>query len=281
MRARVVPSLLSLYEAASNRGLLDKPPARRAFEAVYLGYKLLIEAGPVSQLRSVVPPGSTVIDVGANIGFFTLRFGRWVGPSGRVVAIEPEEQNIASLRRRVRRAQLGEVVECVHAAAADRPGQVRLAVDRAHPGGHRLAEDGEPVGAVTIDDITAEDPRRLALVKIDVQGAEKIVLSGARRAIKAHRPALYVEIDDSALREFGSSGLELIDEIRSRGYATHTLGRRGLVAEELDTLAAKSAESYVDVLFLPKPNGRSSGGRAPAATPEASRRRTSGGPSSA
>ena len=84
--------------------MLDRPRPRRAYESVYLAYKRLIEAGPVDGLRGVVATGSTVFDVGANIGFFSFRFARWVGPEGRVIAIEPEARNIASLRRRVARA---------------------------------------------------------------------------------------------------------------------------------------------------------------------------------
>jgi FkbM family methyltransferase len=253
MREQIVASLLSLYERASKTGLLDNRPARRAFESAYLGYKLLIEAGPVGHLQSVVVPGSTVIDAGANIGFFALRFGRWVGPGGRVVAIEPERRNMATLHRRVRRARLESVVECVHAAAADRPGELRLAVDLAHPGGHRLAKDGEPVSAVTIDQITAGDSRRVSLVKIDVQGAEKLVLTGARHVIETHRPAVFIEIDDAALGQFGSSGSELIEVFESLGYTGHTLTRWGIAAVDApDALAAKSADSYIDVLFLPE-----------------------------
>jgi FkbM family methyltransferase len=253
MREQIVASLLSLYERASKRGLLDNRPARRAFESAYLGYKLLIEAGPIGQLQCVVASGSTVIDVGANIGFFALRFGRWVGPSGRVVAIEPERRNVATLRRRVRRARLDSVVECVHAAAADQPGELRLAVDLAHPGGHRLAEDGEPVSAVTLDQITRGDSRRVSLVKIDVQGAEKLVLTGARHVIATHRPAVFVELDDAALGQFGSSVVELIEVFERLGYSGHTLTRRGIVvADSPKALATKSADRYIDVLFMPR-----------------------------
>lgn len=264
MRARIIGSLLALYGRAAKRGVLDLPFARRAFETAYLGYKRLIEAGPVAHLRSVVAPGSTVIDVGANIGFFALRFGRWVGPGGRVVAIEPEQRNMASLRRRVRRAGLETVVECVQGAAADRPGEVRLAVNPAHPGDHRLADDGEPVRAVTLDELTAGDPRKVALVKIDVQGAEMLVLSGARHVIERHRPAIFVEIDDEALKQFGSSGAELIEKLAGLGYSVHTLTRRGIEAATPQALTAKGKNAYADVLLLPEP-------RRPAVTAEGTR----------
>jgi FkbM family methyltransferase len=254
MRTRTVAGLLWFYDRMAKGGLLDRPLPRRTFESVYLAYKHLIEAGPVARLQPVVAPGSTVIDVGANIGFFTLRFGRWVQPGGQVIAIEPESRNMATLRRRVKRAHLQHVVDCVQAVAADRPGQLRLAVNPGHPGDHRIADAGEPVRAVTIDELIAGDPRRVTLVKVDVQGAEMLVLAGAQGVIERHRPAMFVEIADWALERFGSSsGSELIEALADLGYAGHLLTRRGIgVAEAPEALTAKSAKGYIDVLFLPE-----------------------------
>ena len=252
MKARAVEVLLWLYDQIATRGILNRPIPRRAFESTYVAYKTLIEAGPVGGLRAAVPPGSAVVDVGANIGFFTLMFGRWVGPAGRVIAIEPEHRNLATLRRRVARAGLDQIVECVQAVAADRAGELRLAVNPAHPGDHRIAEQGEPVSALAIDDLTAGEGRPVALVKIDVQGAELLVLRGAWRTIQQHRPALFVELDDCALKKFGSSSRELIESLARRGYSGHALTRRGIGPPQLPTaLAAQSAEGYIDVLFLP------------------------------
>jgi FkbM family methyltransferase len=254
MKARVVGPLLWVYERAAKSGLLDHRVPRRAFESAYLVYKLLIEAGPVERLKPLVATGSTVIDVGANIGFFALRFGRWVGPAGHVIAIEPEERNMAALRRRVRRAGLESVIDCVEAAAAERSGEVRLAVIPGHPGGHHLADDGDPVRAVTIDELAASASRRVALIKLDVQGAELRVLNGAARVIETHRPAIFIEVDDSALERRGSSARTLIETLDALGFAGHRLTRRGIGPTEApESLVASSANGYIDVLFLPEP----------------------------
>jgi FkbM family methyltransferase len=253
VKDRLVHRLLRLYERAVKAGLLDRPWARRAFESVYLAYKRLLEAGPTSKLRDLIEPGTTVIDVGANIGFFSLKFGRWAGPSGQVIAIEPESRNMNSLRRRVGRANLGSIVECVQAAAAGEPGELRLALNPTHPGDHRLAAAGEPVRAVTLDQLTDGSLRRVSLIKIDVQGAEMMVLLGARRLLAADRPALFVEVDDEALRGFDSSAEELIETVLGLGYSAHTLTRRGIgPSTSAEALLANSAGgSYSDVLFLP------------------------------
>ena len=87
MRTQVSDGLVQLYERATRAGLLDRPLPRHAFESTYLAYKRMIEAGPINGMRNLVRHGSTVVDVGANIGFFSVRFARWVGPAGRVIAI--------------------------------------------------------------------------------------------------------------------------------------------------------------------------------------------------
>ncbi len=252
MREEVSEALVRLYGRATRGGVLDRPRPRRVYESVYLLYKRLIEAGPVGGLRGLVATGSTVLDVGANIGFFSLYFARWVGPEGRVIAIEPETRNIASLRRRVARAEMSGVVTCIHAAAADRSGQVRLALNPGHPGDHHLADNGEPVAAVVLDELAADDPRPVTLIKIDVQGAESMVLAGAHRLIRRHRPAIFVEVHEPSLTRLGSSRHELIGMLVALGYGGHRLTRSGIGArEEPEALIERSSHGYIDVLFLP------------------------------
>ncbi|HEX3617147.1 MAG TPA: FkbM family methyltransferase [Solirubrobacteraceae bacterium] len=252
MRQDLSDALIALYNRARDTGILDRPRVQRAFEGAYMAYKSLVEAGPINGLQTLVPSGSAAIDVGANIGFFTVRFARWVGPQGRVIAIEPEAHNIASLRRRVQRAGLAGVVECLAAAAADRPGELRLAITPGHPADHHLADTGVPVPAVTLDDIAGTQERPISLLKIDVQGAETMVLAGARRLIETHRPAIFVEVDPASLARSGSSPEELVAALTSIGYQPRRLTRRGVgAAETAPGLIARAAGGYIDALFVP------------------------------
>ena len=112
---------------STTRGAVRDGCARSAAAAAQVRIGLLavqatIEAVPVDGLQRLVAPGSTVIDVGANIGFFPCSSPGGPAPKGRVIAIEPEARNLASLRARVASAGLSQTVDCVAAAAADRPG---------------------------------------------------------------------------------------------------------------------------------------------------------------
>ena len=151
---------------------------------------------------------SLVIDVGANIGFFSLRFAEWVGDGGKVIAIEPEDQNYETLISALKRAGLGDRVHALKAVAAAEPGMTFLEINPLHPADHKLSRNGTglPVAAVTLDRLVQDKgPLRPALVKIDVQGAEMLTLHGYDRHPKIAGPALFIELSEQGLLEFGTS----------------------------------------------------------------------------
>jgi FkbM family methyltransferase len=253
MRDVLLNGFLWVYRVVFADGLLRYRWGQRVFFALYDGYKILFEAGPVARLQTYVPPGAFVVDVGANIGFFTLRFANWVGPKGRVIAIEPEGVNFAEMQRRIAAKGLtGRVT--AHLAAADRAaGEVRLVVSRTNPGDHQLGQAGTPVQAVTIDQLVTAEQRPPALIKIDVQGAELRVLSGAQAVLERHRPVLFVELGPAALANFGTNVDEVLTLLARFDYVPHTLDSSGatpLTKPMLDALLAQ--RGYIDLLFLAK-----------------------------
>jgi FkbM family methyltransferase len=247
--------LLGLFAVVRRTGILNSAAGRWLFELGYDGYKRLIEAGAIDRLGAHIGAGSIVIDVGANVGFFTTRFAAWVGPAGRVIAVEPEAVNFRRLRRRIEAAGLGARVETIQAAVCEQAGTVLLEINPDHPGDHKLGASGVPIQGVTID-LLAESAgeRRVSLIKIDVQGAEMRVLAGARGVIERYRPVMFIEIDDAGLRRQGSSAAALFDTMGSFGYRAHRLEKHGpsapLGADELAALSRPEA-GYRDLLFLP------------------------------
>ena len=243
--------LLWLYRRVFAEGLLRYGWGQRLFFQLYDAYKLCFEAGPISQLQSLIPQGALAVDVGANVGFFTRRLARWVGETGHVFAIEPEDVNFAELTRRLASEGLSKRVTTIKAVADRTPGEARLAINKDHPGDHKIGGDGVPVRAVALDSLLAGELRNTAFIKIDVQGAEMRVLAGAQDILKRDRPALFVEVDPAALSSFGSSTDELLDVLSQFGYEPHTLehsGPRRLDVRALPALLGR--RSYVDLLFI-------------------------------
>jgi tRNA G46 methylase TrmB len=118
MREMTQHAGLAAYAVLVRTGVMKQAWARRMFLAAYSVYKTWIEAGPVERLKEFVPPGSTVVDIGANVGFFVLKFARWTGERGCVIAVEPDPENFAALATKVEAAGLKRCVRLIQAAAA-------------------------------------------------------------------------------------------------------------------------------------------------------------------
>jgi FkbM family methyltransferase len=248
-------SAVGLFGLAARSGLHRLPGIDRAFLALYGFYKQYIEAGPIDSLRDFVPAGSLVIDVGANVGFFTARFARWVGTSGEVIAIEPEDRNYDSLISVLKRKDLLDRVRALKAVAAAASGTALLEINALHPADHKLSRDGTgiAVDATTLDNLVpAKGILRPSLVKIDVQGAEMLVLQGAVDILKVSRPALFIELHEEGLARFGTSVSAILSHLSDCGYEAHWLMRMAPhpKASEAEIHARVARSGYVDVLFL-------------------------------
>ncbi|MCI0746152.1 MAG: FkbM family methyltransferase [Verrucomicrobia subdivision 3 bacterium] len=244
--------LLWAYRQVQRTGALSTAPGRAALEFAYDIYKARWEASSVTALKQFVRPGTCVVDVGANLGFFSRRFAEWVRPGGLVLAIEPEARNFESLTAMLSRRGLANV-EAIRAAAAEASGMLKLHVDPCHHANHRIADAGAEVRSVTLDGILAE--RRwpaVSLVKIDVQGAEERVLRGASETLRRLHPALFIEVDHSALRAMNSSAERVLALVESAGYQIYrSPGHTPPCAISLQAaIEASESGAYGDFLCL-------------------------------
>lgn len=244
--------LLGSYGLLARTGLPSTAFGRAAFATAYDFYKARWEAPGIGALKPFARPGSIVIDVGANIGFFTRRFAEWVRPGGTVIAIEPEANNFASLKAMLSRRGLLNV-EPIQAVAADSNGTMKLQINRLHPADHRISQTGTEVRSVTLSTLAEQQGwPEVSLIKIDVQGAEERVLAGAAEILHRCRPALYVEVDDAALRRMGSSAKRILALLQGAGYMICRI-ESGKVSVPLcaeEALTHSQSATYSDFLFL-------------------------------
>jgi FkbM family methyltransferase len=151
-----------------------------------------------------VRPGDVFLDVGGNIGFFTLMAARLVGPEGRVYAIEPVPENVRCIQVNARLNRLTNVT--VLPLAAGRAEGTATLMLAAHSGGATLSGEDVPpdltgqidVPVSTIDHLIETGIMRPpAMVKIDVEGTESAVLEGMERTLTQHRPKIVFEVDSA------------------------------------------------------------------------------------
>ncbi len=187
-------------------------------------------------IEALLAPGDTAVDVGANFGYFTVLAGRRVGRGGRVVAFEP----LPAMRRELEaNVALNQLPQCRvrSEAVSDRAGAAALFEGPAGNPGlsslRALADAGPPleVETVTLDEALAGD-EPVALVKIDVEGAELKVLRGMAGLVERRRPDVVLEVTDRFLREMGDSAEALFRRARDWGYRIYRIDWPGLVPVE-------------------------------------------------
>jgi FkbM family methyltransferase len=219
------------------------------------------EVAEVQLARACLAPGDVAIDAGAHVGFFALQMAAVVGPRGHVYAFEPFEENAALLERGIRengfedrmtleRAALGAAsgISPLYFAeeTLNRGGAFTLPAGAAAPAGlqHRT------VRTVRLDDYPGRRPVRL--VKMDVEGAEPLVLAGAERLLREDRPAILAEVHAEQMRRVSSrSPHDLFREMRGRRYAPFGIRGDGGVAP----LDEPPAMAVTTVAFLPEEHG--------------------------
>ena len=177
-----------------------------------------------------LPPGGTFVDVGTHMGFHGLAAANCVGRGGHIIAIEPNPAIAAVLRQNVDRNCSGAQFELYEVACADEDGQLTLFVaPRRNTGETSLCkQNASQEGAITasyeviarrLDSIfSVAPPSRIDVIKIDVEGAELMVLKGAIETLRRFRPVLFIEIIEYQLKAMGTSGAEVAAFLMSQGY---------------------------------------------------------------
>ena len=218
--------LVALYhEGRTERirgGILEGMWFRRymsTFNESYLAgdYEAELQDAFASHLK----PGQVVYDVGSNVGFMTLVAAKLVGPTGAVIAFEPSHKTARQLAAQIKVNGLKNVT-VKRCAVSDREGVNRLIsdglsvmarLDDTGSSGGPTA-DSEQVPTTTLDKVITEHPVP-DLLKIDVEGAELMVLHGASRLLRDRRPVILIELHSEDLsRQFHDLMQELRYEVK-------------------------------------------------------------------
>ncbi len=185
------------------------------------------EATETRYLSALLRPGQRFVDVGAHVGYFTVLAAQRVGPTGSVLAFEPEERNLDLLRRNVARRGLGNV-EVLPVAAARSPGRMSLVLDERNRGAHHLVPLGEArtaVDCVRLDDVL---PGSVDVVKVDAQGYDHEIVAGMQRSLAENpRMTVMVELSVGELDRRRLDPAEVLEGYESLGCSISMFDRFG------------------------------------------------------
>jgi len=172
------------------------------------------------KLAKLVSPGSTVVDVGANMGFMALIFSRLTGKNGKVISLEPSHTTYKKLKKNLEENRLFNVISknigCASNAMvaelrklSGSSGHSSLAV----PADKAPNCKAEKVSVDTLDNIL-KPYGKVDFLKIDTEGFECEVLEGAKKILKESRPIIYIELS----AQYKKSSERSIEILKEAGY---------------------------------------------------------------
>ena len=210
----------------------------------------LYELDTARLIHRLLKPNSWFVDVGANLGYFTLLAARWTGPAGRVDAFEPDPINRARLEAHLHENNLANV--CIHPiAASSQGGEVELIHPQAAGTNHGMASfyksltgEGQTftVRTARLDQTLDGLPD---LIKIDVEGAELAVIQGLEKILTASQPPkLIIEHNPTSCAAAGYRPGDLFRKLieYQPNYRVHWIGWRLKRINSADELNAISRQ---------------------------------------
>jgi FkbM family methyltransferase len=157
-----------------------------ASDSLYLSVAGRYERRITELVQRIIQPGDTVIDIGAHIGYYTLIFARCVGPTGHVYAFEPDPSNYEILRKNVSLNGYSNVT-FEQKAVSDRSSTLNLYKSSRNTGDHRLYDSGDGREMVRVATTSLDerfDSLSADLIKMDIQGAEGLALTGMKGLLR-------------------------------------------------------------------------------------------------
>jgi FkbM family methyltransferase len=206
-------------------------------------------------------PGMTFVDVGANIGLYSMLAAQLVGDSGRVISFEPNSENCRLVLLSIIKNRFANV-SLFPFALSDKTGYTFFATFLGSNGGMLPSDESvlnDPnctvVPTMRMDDFIKE---RVDVIKIDVEGAEGLVVRGAQKLIEMHRPLVTSEFSMEMLpRVSRISGYDYLNYFKEHAYDAFIIDR---ASGEL--IAIQSAEAFLeaygpptrieDLVFVPR-----------------------------
>ena len=202
--------------------------------------------------EQLAKPGTSVIDIGAHVGYYSLLAARRIGSEGKVFAFEPEPMNYELLTKNAALNGYANI-KGVNKAVSDQVGANTLYLSKLDNGRHTLFQqdttqsEGTTVETTTIDAfLESEGWPDIGLIKIDVEGAELSVLNGMSRLLAKNRSLnMIIELNPALLRNAAVDPLDFLNRLKQQGFKVYVIDESGGPQE----LSETSVPALIDRLI--------------------------------
>lgn len=179
--------------------------------------------------KRFIKSNTILIDIGANIGYYTIMASNLV-KNGQIYSFEPELNNYNLLIKNVRVNDIQNVIP-IQKAVSNKESKIKIFTDSRNLGNHSLAESNVPdklgflkVETITLDSLSDDlDNDAHIFIKMDTQGAEGLVIDGAKKLLRKNNITILMEFWPKGLENMGSNPLELLNNLEMMGFKVEVI----------------------------------------------------------
>jgi len=210
--------------------------------------------------KKQIKKGNIVLDIGANIGYYTLIAAKLVGKDGKVFAFEPDPNNFLLLKKNVKLNNYQNVT-LVNKAISDKSKNIKLYLSKNNFGDHRIYKSSENresinIKCIRLDDYFKKINQRVDIIKMDIQGAEWAAIKGMQSLLRKNpNIKIIMEFSSDDLRKFGVNPKEFLDFLANLGFIFYNINEKKDKLEfiNIDKIMEQfSGKEFTNLLCLKK-----------------------------
>lgn len=196
------------------------------------------ELTEIKYLKQIIKKGDNVLDLGANIGVYTLIFAKLVGESGHVFAFEPDPSNFELLSKNVKENK-HENTTLVQKAVSDKNGKIDLYVSKRNFASHRIFDAGDnresiEIDVTTLDEYFKKNEKPIKFIKMDVEGTEGATLLGASKILENSKDIIIMmEYFPKFIKKFGMIPEKILKSLIEKNFELFNISQKNKKLEPI------------------------------------------------
>ena len=206
-------------------------------DSLNLAWNRIYDPFETKVMLSLVRPKDVIVDIGANIGYYTLIFSKITGKGGKVFAFEPGRSNFMILKENLRiNNYIDRVVTVNKAVTSEDNREINLYLNNTNHGMNRIfksekygkgTDSIEKIGTITLDSYFSHNQiQKVDFVKLDIEGSEYGAIKGMQQTLKNNESIkIITEFHPTSIREFGVDPIEFLELLDSFGFDVWSLDK--------------------------------------------------------
>jgi len=223
-------------------------------DSLNLSFNRNYESVEIEIVKKEIKEGATVIDIGANIGYYTLIFAQLAGKNGKVFAFEPDPKNFQILKKNIEiNGHKNVILE--EKAISNKEGNLKLFLSKDNHGMHRIypskfCEASIDISSIKLDNYFKNN-MKIDFIKIDIEGAEYDALKGMTSLIEKNKKlTILIEFAPASIEEFGGRPEEVLDFFIDKGFDIFCINNNDMMEERITKkqLLDKKGDSLTNLI---------------------------------